>query len=428
MPAMRKQIRRLCTSVAAGLAVSGVFALGALGALDALDAAGQVAPPGSGQRIIAVADIHGSAEGLSQILRAAGLIDAKDRWIGGSARFVQTGDFTDRGKDVRAVMDLLIRLEGEARRAGGRVDVLLGNHEGMNLLHDLRDVSPEAYAAFADSRSEDRRRKAFDTHAAIAARTGATVEREAWMAAHPPGYVEYTQAFAPSGKYGRWLRGRKVVLQVDGTIFMHAGLHPDTTASLDEVNRGVEREVRAWDGLLATLEAQRLIAPSFTLIEIVNAAQAEIGRIAVAQKTGDPLGDYVTREYVEQLQLLSGIQQWALIAGEGPLWYRGLATLPDDAGASVQALLARFGASRFVVGHSPQIPGRIKVRFGGCVVLLDTGMLASVYKGGQPSALEIQDGRLTAIYASGREPLASAAAPAAGAPAASPVFAAANAH
>ena len=39
-------------------------------------------------------------------------------------------------------MDLLMRLEGEARRAGGRVDVLFGNHEGMNVLRDFRDVSP----------------------------------------------------------------------------------------------------------------------------------------------------------------------------------------------------------------------------------------------------------------------------------------------
>lgn len=413
---MRIQLRLLHACAAVALAGLG------------LDAAGRQQPPGSGPRLVAIADIHGAAEGLSQILRAAGLVDASGRWTGGTARLVQTGDFTDRGKDVRAVMDLLMRLEGEARRAGGRVDVLLGNHEGMNLLHDVRDVSPEAFASFADNKSEDRRRKAFETHAAIAARNGTTIERDAWMAAHPPGFVEYLQAFGPSGKYGRWLRGRKVVLEADGTIFMHAGLRPDMTGSIDDVNRGVERELRGWDGLLEALEAQRLIARSFTLIEIVNAAQAEIGRLALAQKTGEPLGDHVTREYVTQLQQLSGIQQWALIDGEGPMWYRGLATLPEDAGDTVAALLSRLGASRFVVGHTPQLPGRINLRFGGRVVLLDTGMLNSVYKGGQPSALEIQGSRLTAIYASGREPLAAAGSPASRGLVARPVWAAANAH
>ena len=44
------------------------------------------------------------------------------------------------------------------------------------------------------------------------------------------------------------------------------------------------------------------------------------------------------------------------------------------------------------------------------MTLIDTGMLDSYFKGGQPSALEILDGRLTAIYLSGREPLSGSAA------------------
>jgi hypothetical protein len=152
-------------------------------ALAAGAAAGAAAPSTSAPpvqapaRIVAVGDIHGSLDGLTAILRAAQLVDASGRWIGGAARLVQTGDFTDRGADVRGVMDLLMRLEGEARRQGGRVDVLFGNHEGMNVLRDLRDVSPEAYARFADGRSEDRRRRAFDGHAAVAARRGGAVDR-----------------------------------------------------------------------------------------------------------------------------------------------------------------------------------------------------------------------------------------------------------
>src|SRR5215211_6957845 len=112
------------------------FVLAAL--LVCLPGARPAAQPDSG-RIVAVADIHGAASGLADILRAAGLIDASQKWTGGNARLVQTGDFTDRGPDVRRAMDLLMRLENEAKRTGGRVDVLLGNHEGMNVLHDFRD-------------------------------------------------------------------------------------------------------------------------------------------------------------------------------------------------------------------------------------------------------------------------------------------------
>ena len=339
------------------------------------------------------------------ILQAAGLIDGQQKWSGGTARLVQTGDILDRGTNVREAIDLLMRLEGEARRAGGRVDVLFGNHEGMNVLHDFRDVSRQQFERFADARSDERQRKAFETHAGIARRAGATLDREAWNKVHPRGSIEYAEAFGPSGTYGRWIRARKTILQIGDTLFMHAGLNPDRTITVEEVNRTVEQEVRSWDELAAALERARVAAPFFTLQEIINAAQVEIGKIGVAQKTGEPVADYVTPDFVRRLQFLMNFEKLTLIEADGPLWYRGLATLPDDRQPAVDALLKRHGARRIVLGHTPQLPeARIRTRFGGLVVLIDTGMLTSHFKG-RPSALELQDGRMTAIYISGREPL-----------------------
>jgi hypothetical protein len=391
----------------------------ALVALDTTSVAPQSSP---GPRIVAVGDIHGAGTGLAQILQAAGLIDAQRKWSGGTARLVQTGDILDRGNEVREAIDLLMRLEGEARRAGGRVDVLFGNHEGMNVLRDYRDVL-QGFERFADARSEDRQRKAFETHSGIAKRAGATLDRDEWMKAHPRGSIEYADAFGPTGTYGRWIRARKPILQIGDTIFMHAGLNPERTITIDEINRQVEQEVRSWDDLAATLEREKLAAPFFNLQEIVNAAQVEIGRIGIAQKTKEALPDYVTQEFVRKLQFLMNIDKLALVEADGPLWYRGLATLPDDQQPAIEAMLKRYGAQRIVVGHTPQLPqGRIRSRFGGLVVLIDTGMLTSFFKGGQPSALELQNGRMTAIYTSGREPLVSGAAPG------TPVWAAAKAH
>jgi len=358
-------------------------------------------------RIVAIADIHGSLDGLTAILRETRLLDDGGRWSGGATHLVQTGDFLDRGRDVRAVMDLLMRLETEARRARGRVDVLFGNHEGMNILRDRRDISPEAYTAFADRRSEDRRRRAFEQHEAAAWRGGQTLDRQAWMQTHPPGLVEYVEALGPNGRYGRWLRSRRVVLRAADTLFMHAGLSPDDPVSIDEVNRGVEQEIRTWDTVVGVLERQQLAAPTFTVTEIVRAVQEEIGRIVEAQQTGTLLPDYVTREFVTALQHISTIDTWALVAADGPLWYRGLATLPDESLPAIESLLARHGARRFVTGHTPQLPGKVTARFGGRVLLADTGMLAGHYKGGRPSAVEIVGGRVTAIYPGAREPLRS---------------------
>src|SRR5262245_36336043 len=91
-----------------------------------------LAPPPSTAGMVAIGDIHGDLEAFTRSLRAAGLTDASGRWVAGSTVLVQTGDFLDRGPDVRAVMDRLMSLEAGAAAAGGRVIVLLGNHEVMN--------------------------------------------------------------------------------------------------------------------------------------------------------------------------------------------------------------------------------------------------------------------------------------------------------
>ena len=59
---------------------------------------------------------------------------------------------------------------------------------------------------------------------------------------------------------------------------------------------------------------------------------------------------------------------------------------------------------RIAVGHTPSMDSRIAARFGGRVFLIDTGMLASVYKG-RPSALEIKGEAVNAIYEDGMVPL-----------------------
>lgn len=386
------------------LAISAAVCLAAAPAREA-------APQSAAQRLVAIGDLHGSAESLAAILQSAGLVDAGRKWIGGRARVVQTGDFLDRGAAVREVMDLLMRLEEEARRAGGRVDVLFGNHEGMNVLRDLRDVSPDAYAAFADAQSEARRSKAFIADSTIARRAGRELNRNDWLRDRPPGFLEYVEALGPSGRYGRWIRSRKVVAKVDDSIFMHAGIAPGSALTVDGVNRTAEDEVRAFDGAVATLERAELLAPGARLQEIVNAAAEELNRIAALLRDKKEIPSHVTQEYVARLQRLVTIDTWSLVAAEGPLWYRGYATLPDAAAPQIAELAARLRVGRFVVGHTPQLPGRIRARFDARVFLIDTGMLTTYYKGGRPSALEIAGGRVTAVYPDEREVLQGAPAP-----------------
>ncbi len=161
------------------------------------------------------------------LLALASLLDGDGRWAGGDATLVQAGDVTDRGDDVRAAMELLMRLEAEAAEAGGRVVVLLGNHEVMNMMRDVRYVTPAIYATFADARSESRYAEACANYRAWAEASGRPVEDEAaWSASHPPGYFAYQEAFGPDGHYGRWLREKPVIACLGGTIFLHGGSIP----------------------------------------------------------------------------------------------------------------------------------------------------------------------------------------------------------
>ncbi len=361
------------------------------------------------QRIVAIGDIHGAGDQFVALLRTAGLTDERDQWIGGRTHFIQTGDYLDRGEKVREIMDLMMRLEGDAKKAGGRADILMGNHEVMNLLSEFRDVSPQAFAAFADDKSEDRRRRAYDEYASVMKkRKDASASQDDWMAAHPSGFLEYAEALAPRGRYGRWLRSRSVAIKDGGSIFMHAGIAPGSATSIDDVNRDVSREIEKWDQLRETFVKLELIRPFFTFQETADAVNAEVGRIALALEAKESPGDHVTREFVDQLQAVGAIAKSSLLNPEGPLWYRGLARLADSDEPQVLELLKQLGADRFVTAHTPQLPGRIAARFSNHAFLIDTGMLTTFFKGGRPSALELQGGRITAIYPDAREVLVEA--------------------
>src|SRR5687768_17130949 len=88
-------------------------------------------PQPSPHRIIAIGDLHGDHAAWRAIARAAGLVDGKGRWTGANATLVQMGDIVDRGPDSLKIIRDLMNLQREAPRRGGRVVVLLGNHEAM---------------------------------------------------------------------------------------------------------------------------------------------------------------------------------------------------------------------------------------------------------------------------------------------------------
>ena len=193
---------------------------------------------------------------------------------------MQTGDLLDRGPKPREVMDLMMALEKEAGQAGGRVVSLLGNHEMMNIMGDLRYVTPANYASFADSNSEKRQKSAYEEYAKWRNRHPELISElsqpmeltEAeWMARHPLGFVEQREAFSPKGEYGKWLRGHNALAEVGGEIFLHGGIHPDLAQiKLDAMNKRIRDEIEAFDATKQYLQDEGLILPFFNMQEIAD--------------------------------------------------------------------------------------------------------------------------------------------------------------
>jgi hypothetical protein len=84
----------------------------------------------TGAEIFAVGDVHGDRERLVRLLTGAGVVrGAGPEWSAGASVLVFTGDMIDKGPDSLGVIALLRGLGRQAAAAGGRVVVLMGNHE-----------------------------------------------------------------------------------------------------------------------------------------------------------------------------------------------------------------------------------------------------------------------------------------------------------
>jgi hypothetical protein len=357
------------------------------------------------ERVVAVADVHGAYAELTAILQRTGLIDANRQWTGGAATLVQTGDVVDRGAQTRACLDMLMDLERQAEKAGGKLIPLDGNHEVMNLMFDLRYVTPAIYLTFATEQSEKTREQAYQDylkfssahqkHLHQAASPEDEAGRQKWMEAHPPGYFEYCDAMGPEGKYGRWIRNHHVAVQVGDGIFVHGGLSPNLKfRSVRELDDRVRAEISGFDSMWQTLSNQKVIWRYMTLDEAVASVTEELKWIQASGGIDDP-------DAVQIMQNLLGYRNWLAVSSDGPLWYRGLAQEPEEKLMNgVIAMLARLKAQYIVEGHTVLSKSDIIPRFDSHVFLIDTGMNKEEYQG-RPSALEILSGKFTAYYADG---------------------------
>jgi hypothetical protein len=310
-------------------------------------------------RIVAIGDLHGDFDNYMATLRAAGLVDKKGKWIAGETHLVQTGDIPDRGPDTLDIIEHISKLAKQAKRKGGRVHSLMGNHEAMNVYGDLRYVHPGEYEAFVNRNSAALRDRYYQAWMDNLAQVNPEAieqlpvdHRQQWNVDFPLGWVEHRQAWDPAwnpeGEYANWVLERKVAMRVNDTIFLHGGI----------------------SGYYCQNDFE-------TITEMAHATLSQF----------DPRNPGIVED------------------DNGPLWYRGLSGITPEAPVeTVDAILQHHGASHIVVGHTPT-SGVIWPRYDAKVVMIDTG-IARAY-GGFVAYLEITPEGLFAGYPKGKLPIPS---------------------
>ena len=143
------------------------------------------------EKMLIVSDIEGNFNGFEMILKGAGVINDEFEWIFGNGHLILPGDFFDRGVNVNECLWLIYKLETEAELMGGKVHLILGNHEMMNLRGRYKYVRAK-YFANADSID-----------------------------------LEYKDWYSVNSELGRWLRSKNSIEKIGDFLFLHAGISKD---------------------------------------------------------------------------------------------------------------------------------------------------------------------------------------------------------
>lgn len=162
----------------------------------------------TGGEIFVVGDMHGEYSRTADMLRNNGITDEEGNWTWGNGHLVFMGDIFDRGSEVMEALWMIYRLEKQAGMSGGRVHMVLGNHEPMIFNDDLRYVTGDYYS-LCDNLN-----------------------------------LNYSDLFDRNSLLGFWLRQKPAGIMVNNYLFVHAGFSPefiDRKVSLDSINRLVWR-------------------------------------------------------------------------------------------------------------------------------------------------------------------------------------------
>lgn len=175
--------------------------------------------------VLAIGDVHGKFDALIPILQNNGIIDENLNWSWGNGHLVFLGDVFDRGYKVSQVLWLAYKLERQARKAGGDVHFLIGNHEVMIMLGDYKYLNI----------------------------------RYRFLMNYF--YMNYAGLYTDHTVIGDWIRSRNTVMRYNNILFSHAGISRpviDQGLSLDSMNIKIRQFLNIYEDTVFSAHEQLL--------------------------------------------------------------------------------------------------------------------------------------------------------------------------
>ncbi len=164
------------------------------------------------KRVIALSDVHGMYQHVTQLLQGARVLDQGNHWRGGKTLLVITGDSIDKGPQSLEVLALWMRLQEDAPKQGGRVIVLLGNHEAELLANPIGDTKTKML-------EEELSRQRLHITDLAEGKSGIPI------------------LGLPLRRYAAFLRSLPIAARLGDWLFCHAGWVPPPTSLLTPVAR-----------------------------------------------------------------------------------------------------------------------------------------------------------------------------------------------
>lgn len=157
-------------------------------------------------KILAISDIESNYKAFRDFLIKSNVINQNLDWTFGNGHLVLVGDFVDRGYFTTQVLWFIYKLEQDAKKTGGFVHFLIGNHELKMMYGDYLATSPKYYHVASILKKKQ------------------------------------VELYDQQSFIGKWMASKNAIEIINGNLFVHGGIHPDlakSKLSLEVINQRI---------------------------------------------------------------------------------------------------------------------------------------------------------------------------------------------